>query len=166
MTAEDQVVITARAVAAVEAVERDDADRRRRRRAARASERGRGARPRRLARSVPAGRQRLAPDDEHDQDEDERDQLGDARARGTRCSVLCRNTASDWSMPMARPPITAGRQGGEPPEDRGGQRRHDEERVGAGDQRHERGDEDAGEAGDHGADRPVGDGDALRARAR
>ena len=62
---------------------------------------------------------------------------------------------------MASPPATAGARAREPAEDRGGQGRHDEERVGAGDERHERGDEDPGQAGDHGADRPVGHGDPL-----
>ncbi len=49
----------------------------------------------------------------------------------------------------------------EPAEDGRGERRHDEQRVGHGNQWHDRGDEDAGEPGDQGADDPVQGGDAV-----
>ena len=86
----------------------------------------------------------------------------DAPVWGIHEYVLARLIASACSMPMARPAMTVGTRYWKLPDQRGGQRRDHEQRVADRRQRADRGDEDAGEAGDRGADHPVHEGHAVR----
>ena len=72
----------------------------------------------------PAGHQ------QGDEDDDERDQLGGSGV-GHPAVLAGSESASDCSMPMARPG-DGGDQVLEPPDDRRGQGRHHEQRVGDG----------------------------------
>ena len=79
--------------------------------------------PERALQDDAAARERLGPHDEHQEDQHQRDELGQCPSPATSVCWLRKYVTSDCSMPMKSPPTTAGMHVLEAAEHRGGERR-------------------------------------------